>query len=103
MTTGSGTCWRCGRELERGEYGRADICPGCKSDTKACRNCDFYDERANNACREPTAELVGEKTKSNFCDFFRPGRPQIHGEAAADSGSAAKSAFDELFKKNPPR
>ena len=89
-----GSCWKCGKGLD--DYGRSDICPGCRSDTRACRNCIHYEESRNNQCREPAAESVAEKTKTNFCEFFKPGRPAAEGPGKK---AAAKSAFDKLFKK----
>lgn len=100
-----GTCYQCGKELSGGDYARSESCPGCDSDTRVCRNCDFYDPTSNSGCHEPAAELVRDKTRANFCEFFRPGKPKQSGSTGfkmpgATSGDA-KSAFDNLFKKKP--
>lgn len=94
-----GSCYSCGRELREAEYGRQEICPGCRLDTKVCRNCVHYDPRMNNECRESAADQVTDKTKSNFCDWFKPARPQASGVKKADP----KAAFEDLFKKPPKK
>jgi len=79
------------------DYGRADICKKCGRDTKTCKGCVFYDPSANNQCREPQAERVIEKERSNFCDYFRPaGGP---GQNPSTSRDSLKSAADALFRK----
>jgi len=100
----SGTCWKCGRALAGVEYSRRESCPGCDAETRVCRNCRHYDPRNSSACREPHAELVGEKEKPNFCEFFQPGSPEPAGGGAGQPPSGerkAKDAFDSLFKKKP--
>lgn len=96
----SGNCWKCGQELSGGEYGRGESCPGCGTDAKACRNCAHYAPALNNECRESAAERVLDKERANFCEFFRPGRPDP-AAAAPKAQNPSKSAFDSLFKKKP--
>ncbi len=91
------TCFKCKKELALGrEIGRRDECPFCSADLHCCRNCRFYDPAAPKQCREPQAELVREKEKANFCDFFT-----FADRAAAESGGVdkARAALDNLFKK----
>jgi hypothetical protein len=102
MSMESGSCWRCGRDLPPGAYGRTETCSGCDADTRSCKNCRFYDPGTPNDCKEPMVERVPDKEKANFCELFKPGEP-----GAANPGSGrpapgktdAKSAFDALFKK----
>lgn len=98
MNDPKGSCWKCGRVLLESELSRQETCPGCRSDTRVCRNCAHYDPSRNNQCRESAAELVTEKTKSNFCDWFRPVF-RDGGGAEARREDAAKAAFEKLFKK----
>ncbi len=91
-----GSCYNCGRELREAEYSRQEICPGCRMDTKVCRNCLHYDPRMNNECREPAADQVTDKVKSNFCDWFKPATPKAEGGKKKED---PKAAFDRLFKK----
>lgn len=80
-----------------GEYGRQEACPSCRTDTKVCRNCIHYEPVLNNECREPSAELVTDKAKSNFCEYFKPGSPASQTDPLAKAASA-KDAFEKLFK-----
>ena len=96
MTLQGGTCWNCGTELTPLDYGRADTCEKCGKATKVCKNCGFYDPAYNNECREPQADRVVEKDKSNFCDYFKPKSGPGGGGATRD---ALKAAADALFKK----
>lgn len=61
-----------------------------------CRNCKHYDRSAYNECREPSAEVVREKDRANFCDFFTPGDG---GKGAVDKKNDLLAAAEALFKK----
>jgi len=57
----------------------------------------FYDRAVSKQCRETVAELVREKEKANFCEYFVYAENRI---AAADAGVAqTRKALDDLFKK----
>ena len=67
-------CFQCGHKLSFDSIvGRRDECPQCSADVHVCRNCRFYDPKVYNECKEPTAEVVLEKDRANFCDQFEPG------------------------------
>jgi hypothetical protein len=91
-----GNCWHCGAALTALDYGRADTCKKCGRDTKTCRGCVNYERGAQNDCREPQAERVVDKEKSNFCDWFKPSAGAGTGAASRD---AMKAAAEALFKK----
>ncbi|MBN1663862.1 MAG: hypothetical protein JW943_09705 [Deltaproteobacteria bacterium] len=64
-------CHHCGKEVEiKKILGRKEACPFCRADLRCCLNCSFYDPASYNACREPQAERVLEKDRSNFCEYF---------------------------------
>ena len=42
----------------------------CRADLRVCLNCQSYDSRVAEQCRERRAELVLEKNLGNFCEFF---------------------------------
>lgn len=91
-------CVACSADLGRIErVGRRDVCPQCGADLHSCRHCRFYDPRAYNECREPQAERVLDKQRSNFCDQFAQ-RPDT---AAAETGAAAgtRDRLERLFRK----
>lgn len=96
MALKPGNCWSCGADLVPSDYGRQDVCPKCGKHTRACRNCELHEPSANNACREPQAERVLEKERSNFCDYFSPRKGTGAGGATKDQLRAAAEA---LFKK----
>ncbi len=76
--------------------GRGESCPQCDVDMHCCRNCKFYDPIASNECREPMAERVREKDRSNFCDYFElADKPYDAKPKEID----ARKKLEELFKK----
>ncbi len=81
--------WTYEPPLER----RAE-CPQCRSDSRVCQNCSYFDRGAHHECREEQAEWVKEKDRGNFCSYFE-GR----GSATPFGGevSNAKAKLDELF------
>jgi hypothetical protein len=91
-------CHVCVKVLEiRMPVGRRETCPFCGTDLHACLNCAFHETTAYNECREPQAERVIDKGRSNFCDFF------VFRDAGAvdqEQGpvSSAKARLDSLFK-----
>jgi hypothetical protein len=91
-------CHACLRELSPGKsVGRKGECPFCSADLHCCLNCAFYDVNVSKRCREPMAELVREKGKANFCDYF------VFAESRAGSAhqdaERSRKALDDLFKK----
>ena len=92
-------CYQCGKDLNAvSPVGRRDVCPSCGSDVHVCLNCRFYDPGSYNDCREPQAERVVEKDRSNFCDYFEFGNPPSRG-SMTHTNSDSKSKLDALFKK----
>jgi hypothetical protein len=91
-------CRACFKELEiKIPVGRQEICLFCQSDLHCCLNCTFYVTGAYNSCREPQAERVIEKGRSNFCGYF------VFRDAAQDNQEkeirdTAKAKLDALFK-----
>jgi hypothetical protein len=90
-------CHKCGKDTGFKEFvGRGESCPHCRSDAKVCKNCGFYDPKAYNECREPSAERVVDKEKSNFCDQFSM---NLKKEGQATLIPDHKSKAEALFKK----
>lgn len=88
-------CWRCGRGLadEPLPLAREARCRGCNADLHVCRLCEFYDPGVANACREPIAEKVADKTRANFCGYHTPRA----GAYAGAAGTAARADLEGLF------
>ena len=51
-------CWKCGADLAAVPlpFTRSSRCPACGVDLYVCRQCEHYDARYHNACREERAE-----------------------------------------------
>lgn len=90
-------CFSCNKELSfPGIIGRRDECPHCRADVHVCKNCEHYDPKVYNECRETQADVVREKDRANFCDYFTPRKG---GNAAEDKKAALRAAAEALFKK----
>jgi hypothetical protein len=90
-------CFKCQHENKiSGQVGRGDECPQCRADLHACKNCAHYDPNSYNECREPQADVVKEKERANFCDYFSP---RIGAFGAAKKQGDLLSAAEALFKK----
>ena len=91
-------CARCGNEVGPGPFGRRDTCSTCGAELHACVQCDFYAPGQYNDCREPQAERVLDKERSNFCDFFRPsGKGPT---SSVDPKEEARKKLEALFRKD---
>jgi hypothetical protein len=92
-----GCAW-CGGRLDvvGNQVGRGDTCPACGHDLHACRQCRHFDESVAKECKEPFAEVPGDKDDANFCDFFQIGDGGRIGEA---NRATLMSAAEALFAK----
>jgi hypothetical protein len=63
---------------------------------RCCFNCRFFELGAYNQCREPQAERVLEKDRSNFCDYFSaaPTTP-----SKGSGGDDPRNKLENLFRK----
>jgi len=92
------TCHACGRDLQvKGRISRTEQCPFCRADLHCCKSCSFFDPAQSKQCREPAAELVRDKTKANFCDFFSFAEGRSNATAASDQ--KARKDLEALFRK----
>ena len=73
-------CWKCGGVVADLllPLSRTEECGHCGADLHVCRMCRFYDTAVGNACREPVADFVSDKTRANFCGYL---------EVVADAGT----------------
>jgi hypothetical protein len=91
-------CHKCLKELEiKTPMSRKDVCPSCGSDLRCCLNCVFHAPGTYNECKEPQAERVVEKERSNFCDYFifQGAASGLQGKEVEDS---TKAKLKSLFK-----
>jgi len=70
-------------------------CEKCGEDLHCCKNCRFYDVGAYNECKESSADVVREKERANFCDYYQAG----DGLFEKDKKDQLLSAAEALFKK----
>jgi hypothetical protein len=64
-------CHNCGEAWTlAGNPGRSETCMKCRADLRVCLNCQHYDPRVAQQCRERRAEPVLEKVAGNFCEYF---------------------------------
>ena len=93
-----GKCWHCGADLTQADYGRETDCRSCGKAARVCRNCRWYAPDRPNACEEPMAERVLDKTHANFCDHFEPTMTPRDSMAAEATEDALRKAAEDLFK-----
>lgn len=116
-------CWKCGAALTDLPLPltRLAACPVCRVELHVCRACVFFAREVANQCREPVAEPVSDKTRSNFCGYFQlradayraaapvpASRAQLDAlfgsradASAGEGGASSPSALDELFGGKP--
>jgi hypothetical protein len=56
----------------------------------------MWDVKSYNECREPTADVVREKERANYCDHFQPTDGSRNNNEEKDK---LKAAAEALFKK----
>lgn len=90
-------CYHCGTEFPAPfSVYRSTVCPSCGKDVKVCLNCRFYEPGAHWDCRETVNELVVEKDRANFCEFFALST-EHRASRGAGAAKEARSDFDKLF------
>mgnify|MGYP007068385078 CR=1 FL=1 len=96
-------CQACGTDVPYDEpIPRDSECEGCHRDLRCCMNCRHYDPSRNNACRETEAELVEDKTRRNFCEFFSFNRRSFTAESGRPAReAAARAQLESLFGGKP--
>ncbi len=78
---------------------RKDLCYLCHSPIHACLNCKFYDTARSKQCVLDEAELVTEKDKANFCEYFKF-RSSDLSHVTAMTSDMTKQKWSSLFRKS---
>ena len=96
------TCWKCGSPLPDLllPLPRREACPRCRAELHVCRMCEFFDPVAPQQCREPVAEHVPDKSRANFCGYFRISLHAFTG--SAEPSPDARRDLDALFGDASP-
>ena len=97
-------CFKCKSSLDhlisnsssQTQISRSEFCISCNSDVKCCMNCSNYDINSYNSCLENQAEIVPDKEKANFCDWFKPKLGNT--EENKNSKKIILKELDNLFK-----
>lgn len=90
-------CFSCHKANSfQAKIGFRDECLHCRNDLHVCKNCEFYDPKAYNECRETSADVVREKDRANYCDYFNP---RQGGASVDDQKAKLKAVAEALFKK----
>ena len=80
---------------------RNSECPVCNTDLHSCLNCKFYDESSHYECKETIDELVKDKERRNFCDYFVEKQYDSNSDNSSksveDAKKSARDAFNSLF------
>jgi hypothetical protein len=70
----------------------------CRADLRVCLNCQSYDPRVAQQCRERRAEPVLEKAAGNFCEYFEFIRRNLTPKSKANPReAAARERMKKLF------
>jgi hypothetical protein len=90
-------CSFCGSPLPEGKIGFRDLCIECGREVHSCVHCKFYKPGAYHDCLETVPDVVKDKDRMNFCEYFKPDSSRISGGSARDASKTAKNAFEGLF------
>ena len=70
----------------------------CRADLRVCLNCQSYDPRVAEQCRERRADLVQDKAAGNFCEYFEFIRRRwVTKEVKLTREEAARANLKKLF------
>ena len=97
-------CWKCGMELKNLllPFSRYEECINCNADLHACITCKNFNLSVSNGCNEERADLIVEKEKANFCEYFYPNTAAYQKENNTEA-EAARAKLAELFGEEPPK
>ena len=91
-------CKKCGKSITQASITRSSTCEFCGADLHSCINCKFYSPGSHYDCHETIDELVKDKDRANFCDYFSPAKIEAgEGGTAKSKSDDAKAAFAALF------
>lgn len=88
-------CFSCGEVSSHERVAFRAECV-CGEDLHVCLTCRFHDESSYNECKEPAADSIQNKERSNLCEFFEA---SIGVEAKNVKKDNLLAAAEALFKK----
>ena len=94
-------CWKCGKEIDVSVKIYRDSECSCGADLHSCKNCKFYSPNSHYECKETIDELVKDKERRNFCDYFVEKQYDSNSDNSSksvdDAKKSARDAFNSLF------
>jgi hypothetical protein len=94
------SCQFCGAPMTLGDpIGREATCESCGRDLRCCRQCRHYDPAYHNSCRETEADIVEDKERRNFCEYFSFTDAAFRPAVGRDRQTEARAKLDSLFAK----
>jgi hypothetical protein len=97
-------CQFCGTAVTLAEpIPRESSCENCRRDYHACRQCRHYDTSRHNSCRETQAEMVEDKERRNFCEFFEFNPAPFRAAAGSSRAADARAKLEGLFGGAAPK
>lgn len=88
-------CFSCQKESDVGDKMSFREECSCGADLHSCKCCAFFDPKTYNECRETSADVVRDKERANYCDYFQPNTLATARSKKEDLLAAAEA----LFKK----
>ena len=91
-------CQHCGAPVTLADpIPRESSCETCRRDYHACRQCRHYDPALHNACRETEAELVEDRERRNFCEYFAFNPVPFRAARDTSREARARAKLEGLF------
>lgn len=87
-------CYKCSKEIPD-TISRTTECPHCKADLHVCKACKFYSPGSHYDCKETVDDIVTDKERANFCDYFKYNTEQ--NTQNQTNTKASIDAFNALF------
>ena len=78
-------------------------CENCRRDYHSCRQCRHYDTSRHNSCRETQADMVEDKERRNFCEFFDFNPAPFRAGAVQGKQAEARTKLEGLFGGTAPK
>ncbi|MBR6348129.1 MAG: hypothetical protein IKR80_04160 [Spirochaetales bacterium] len=90
-------CPFCGAEISTPVSYKAE-CPSCSRMIHSCVCCSFYSPSSHYGCKESVDELVWDKERSNFCDYFRLSEKAAGAKSVPGQKTEAEKSREKLAK-----
>jgi hypothetical protein len=93
-------CFGCQKKTAiEGKIGFRQDCTDCGHDLHSCVQCQHYDPKVYNECKETMADRILEKQKANYCEFFSPTEFGIRASSSDTKKNDLLAQAEALFKK----